>query len=117
VIDERRGCALLRERFEAVGLSLVEGFALRLAGRAVHLDGYDPARRVGFEYVTTEAGDRAELTADVLAELEERMAAGELYVLLVDEREVSDEGVLTRAAEHFLRVLAMRGVVPGRAGA
>jgi hypothetical protein len=97
----------------AAGLSIVDHHPLEIAGRTILLDGYDPARNVGYEYITTEAGDREEITPEVIAELEERMSHGELFLLLVDEGEVSDEAALSRAADHFLRVLGMRGILRG----
>ena len=110
-MDEREGCALLKERFTAAGLSIEEAYAFREGGVAVSIDGFDPARRVGYEYITTEAGDRAELTADVVAELEDRMTRGELFLLLIDEREVDGGATLGRAADHFLGVLRARGLL------
>jgi sugar phosphate isomerase/epimerase len=110
VIPESEGAATLKRCFEAAGLTIVVHHPLRVGGRTIHLDGFDPARKVGFEYVTSEAGDRAELTADVVAELEAHMRVGDYYLLLVDEREVDSVEALERAAAHFLRVaLARRG--------
>jgi hypothetical protein len=108
VIDERTGTSLLFARFEAAGLSLESAYQMTLAGRTVRLDGFDPHKRVGFEYITTAAGDREEMTAEVVGELEAKMRRGDLYVLLVDEREVASEEALTRAADHFLRVVSVR---------
>ncbi len=95
-------------RFNAAGLSMQADHPLVIAGRTVHLDGFDPHRKVGFEYITTEAGDREEITEEVVLELESRMGRGDLYVLLVDEREVSSAATLERAADHFLRVASAR---------
>lgn len=110
-MNERDGCALLRERFIAAGLAIQEGFAFAEGGLAITLDGFDPARRVGYEYLTNEAGDRAELTEEVVAELEDRMRRGELFLLLIDEAEVDGAATLARAADHFLGVLRARGVL------
>ncbi|HTJ81293.1 MAG TPA: hypothetical protein VL400_06200 [Polyangiaceae bacterium] len=112
-IGEDEGVRLLGDRFRAAGLDLVDGYAMEIAGKTVHLDGYDPGRKIGFEYVTTEAGDREELSVEVVAELERRMRLGELYVLLIDEREVSGAAVLERAADHFLAVMKAKGRLGG----
>ncbi len=110
MISELEGAATLKRCFEAAGLTIVEHHPLRVGGRTIHLDGFDPERRIGFEYLTSEAGDRAELTADVVLELEAHMRVGDYYLLLVDEREVDSVAALERAAEHFLRVaIARRG--------
>ncbi len=110
-MNERDGCAVLKGRFTAAGLSIEEGYRYRAHGVDVSLDGFDPRVRVGYEYITTEAGDRAELTVEVVAELEARMSRGELYLLLIDETEVDGAATLTRAADHFLGVLRGRGVI------
>ena len=65
------------------------------------LDGYDPAARVGYEYLTTEAGDREEFTPEVLGALHGMVQRGEVYLFLVDELEVDAPG-LSLAAERFL---------------
>ena len=106
-MDERTGRALLRERFTAAGLTIQEDFPFREGTIAFSMDGYDPARRIGYEYITTEAGDREELTPALLAELEALMARGQLHVLLVDEHDVDNQpAALTRAADRFLAALA-----------
>jgi len=101
-VNETEGRTVLRKAFEAAGLRVVEDFALEVAGKTIHLDGYDPDRKLGYEYLTTEAGDREELTADVLRELDRRIGEGELAVLLVDELDGLDAALLNRAAEGFL---------------
>ena len=108
-IDEAEGVRVLKESFAAAGLTIVEGYALEVAGTTIELDGFDPDRKIGFEYLTTAAGDREEITPAVLAELEARMGAGELYVLLIDESEVDSVVVLERAATLFLDALRARG--------
>ena len=108
-MDERAGCELLKQRFTAAGLTIVEHYALREPGLEVTLDGYDPKARVGYEYITTAAGDRAEITPEVVAALESRMRAGDLFVLLLDEQEEPTPERMERAADHFLSVLRARG--------
>ncbi len=108
-IDEVEGVRVLKARFVAAGLDIVEGHPLEIAGKTVHLDGFDPAARIGFEYITTASGDRAEMSREVVAELERRMGRGELWVLLIDEREVPSAELLERAAAHFLGVVLARG--------
>lgn len=114
-IDEARGRAILKARFEGAGLAIVSDHPMTLAGRTVHLDGFDPLRRIGFEYITTEAGDRDEITPEVLDDLEARAARGELFVLLVDERQAVADAVLERAADRFLAMALPRLGPPGGA--
>ncbi len=109
-IGEARGRAILARRFQAAGLELVADHPITLAGTVILLDGFDPVRRIGFEYVTTEAGDREELTPEVQGELEARAARGELCVLLLDENQLMTEAMLERAADRFLALALARGV-------
>lgn len=85
---------------------------MTVADKTIRLDGFDAERKIGFEYLSHEANDRAELTCDVIAELEAKMQRGELYVLLIDEDEVDSAATLERAAQHFLSVLRSRGRLP-----
>jgi len=110
-VNEREGSQRLRQIFEAAGCSIVEGFRLPLAAGEVSLDGWDPARRIGYELITTEAGDRAEFTPEVIAELEAKMRAAELFVFLVDEANIPSAGILERAAGRFLAQLRKQGAL------
>jgi hypothetical protein len=98
-MDEAVGRAVLRRVFESAGLQITEDYSL----------GIDPSCRVGYEYLTAEAGDRVAVTPELVAMLEERMRAGDFFVLLVDEREIADERTLARAGERFLAELRARG--------
>jgi hypothetical protein len=108
-MSESEGRAVLKDRFEAAGLEIDEDQRLTGEGYDFVADGYDAARRVGYEYVTTEAGDRVELPPAAIAALERDMAAGKLVLLLVDERDVAGEDDLAAAAERFLAELRARG--------
>jgi len=110
-MNEREGCALLKERFTAAGLSIEEHVRFAEEGLDVTLDGFDPSQRIGYEYVTTEAGDREAITPEVVAALEARMLRGEMFVLLVDERDVPDPTALRFAADGFLEILRQRGKI------
>ena len=107
-MTEAEGCAVLREAFTDAGYAIKERFAFDEAGVEVELDGWDEARRVGYEYITDEASDRTEFTPANVAALEARMARGELYVLLVDEHDAEDAGELRKAAQSFLGALRER---------
>lgn len=101
-MNERDGCALLKARFEAAGFRIREGYPYRSGNIAFAMDGFDPVAAVGFEYVTTAAGDREEITPAVLRHLEKRIAAGELAILLLDERDELDAELISFAADRFL---------------
>lgn len=111
-LSESEGVRLLREEFVRAGLSIVEGAPFEVDGVTLSLDGYDPVRRVGFEFVTAEAGDRKAFTADVVAGLEGKMERGEAYIFLVDEWDAVDAPEVALAARRFLGELRSRGVLP-----
>ena len=108
---EADGRAVLRRCFEARGLTVTEDHRLHEDGVPITLDGFDPSRRVGYEFITTEAGDRDEVTTEVVVELERRMTAGQIAVFLVDEHDVDDEAALEAAAGRFLDEAARRGLL------
>jgi hypothetical protein len=110
-MTEQEGRAVLRRRFEAAGVAIATDHRMNVADREIVLDGYDAARKIGYEYVTTQAGDRQELTPAVVAELERRMRAGELALLLIDEVEAIDEAVLEEIADRFLAAVRQRGML------
>lgn len=107
-LDEMAGRAVLRERFVNAGYAIVEDFPFAEGAVRFSADGFDPQARVGYEYITTAAGDRKELTPEMLAELEARLGRGELFILLIDERDVSGPEVLQRAADRFLSEVRSR---------
>jgi hypothetical protein len=109
-MKEAEGCAFLTERFTSAGFTILCNVQMEIAGTVVNLDGWDAEKRVGFEYITKEAGDDAEFTPEVLRAFEEKMRAGELHVFLIDE--VATEAELREAADAFLSELAKRKGAP-----
>jgi len=108
-VNEREGRAVLRGVFERAGFAIVEDVKKRFDAGEVTLDGWDEAKRVGFEFITTEDGDRAEFTVPMLEEIERRMHDGELFLFLIDELTTADQTTLERAATRFLGALEKRG--------
>lgn len=115
-MDEATGCRILKEQFTQAGLAIAENYPLHEAPICFNVDGFDPDARIGYEYITTAAGDRRELTPELLAALESRMrqgvptTQGGLYIFLIDEHQVKDEQELRSAAAQFLaRVQPLRG--------
>jgi hypothetical protein len=101
-MDERSACALLKRRFEAAGYRVEENRAFDEDGVRFEIDGFDPEARVGYEYVTREAGDDWDVDGDVIAALAARRAKGELFILVVDEQDAPDEASLDARATEFL---------------
>ncbi len=54
--------------------------------------------RVGYEYITREAGDDRQFDPATLDRFEQRMERGELFVLLIDERDAVTADALDAAA-------------------
>lgn len=102
VISERDGCQALARVFEQRGYALARNIPLELGEHRFTADGWDAAARVGFEYLTHEAGDHLDLPPAVLARLRELIAAGELYLLLIDQHEADTLDDLSWAAHRFL---------------
>lgn len=111
-MDEREGSEVLAACFEQAGLRVERDFAFHEGGVRVSLDGFDPKARIGFEFITTEAGDRDEFTPAVIEELEMRMRAEELFIFMIDEADVPSREVLESAARGFLALLRDRGRLP-----
>jgi hypothetical protein len=105
-VKEAEGTALLLARFTEAGYAIVSNCRFHEGDIDVELDGWDAAARVGYEYLTLEAGDDREFDAGTLARLEARMEKGELFVLLVDEHEAVTADALDAAATGFLARLA-----------
>ena len=108
-MDERQGRAVLRARFEAAGLTIVEDHPLDVDGHAVVADGFDAARGIGYEFLTREGGDHAEFTPAAVAAIEARARAGGISLFLVDELDVGGPEELAAIADRFLDTLVRRG--------
>lgn len=109
-VEERAACAQLKQRFEAAGFHIKENQLFDEDGVRFEIDGFDADRRVGYEYVTEEAGDGWDVDEDVIAVLAERRKRGELHVLIVDEADAPDTASLDEAIDEFLDDLHKSGV-------
>lgn len=107
-MTEAQGRALLKGLFTAAGYAIAEDFHFDEGGVVVDLDGWDAGARVGYEYITREAGDHLQFDERTLGEFEARMERGELHVLLVDETEAITEAALEGAGRGFLAELGAR---------
>jgi hypothetical protein len=105
-MTEQSACALLKARFEKAGYAISENVAFDEDGVAFEVDGFDAAKRVGYEYITDEAGDTWDVDNEVIAKLAARRDAGELFILVVGESDAPDAAALGRAADLFLGQLA-----------
>ena len=104
-MEERAARALLKARFEAAGFQIVENRGFAEAGVQFEIDGYDPVRRVGYEYVSEEAGDSWDVDTVVVGKLDAARKTGDVFILVVDEHDAPDADSLGARADAFLAEL------------
>lgn len=99
-ISEVVARALLAERFRAAGFRIRYDVPVTRDGQfQITVDGYDPASRVGYEYVATSERD-TDLSSDERAALN---ADPEYRILIVD---AASAEIVEDRADRFLRALA-----------
>ena len=101
-MDEREACALLKTRFEAAGYRIAENVMFDEDGVRFDIDGFDADARVGYEYLTDQAGDSWDVDTRVQDALADRMKKGEVYILVVDETAAPDAATLGKLTDAFL---------------
>jgi hypothetical protein len=111
-MEERKACDHLKRRFESAGFKIAENVDLDEDGVRFEVDGFDATHRVGYEYVTAEAGDGWDVDAGVIAKLAARHEQGDLHILVIDEAAAPDPGALDREVDRFLAQLRAAGVEP-----
>jgi len=104
-MTERDACALLKARFEAAGYQIAENQPFDEDGIHFEIDGFDASARVGYEYMTDEAGDTWDVDDAVVAALAGKLREGTLAVLVIGENDAPDASSLARAADAFLKGL------------
>jgi hypothetical protein len=108
VLTEEQGCAVLRRVFQTRGYQIQTNFPFHAGNVAFHVDGWDPAYRVGYEFITKGAGDHEDLPPEAMAQLSEWMTEGRLALFMIDQADVHSETDLEWAANRFLDDLASR---------
>jgi hypothetical protein len=116
-MEERKASERLKQRFEQAGFRIAESVDFNEHGLRFDLDGFDAEAKVGYEYVTDEAGDGWDVDDDVVVKLTDLRKSGALHVLVIDEEEAPDEASLDRAIDEFLGELKERGIEPVGASA
>jgi len=104
-MTERDACALLKARFQKAGFQITENIPFDQDGIHFEIDGFDADKRVGYEYLTAEAGDSWDVDGEVVSALHAKREAGELFILVVDEADAPDAESLGRVADMFLTQL------------
>jgi len=94
-LSEAAARVLLAQRFRVAGFRVRQDVRIRGQGFDLTADGFDPAKKVGFEYIAAE-----ERGTDLLAEERSALARDPALDLLVVQ--AADSAQLTRAADSFL---------------
>ena len=116
-MTEAEGTALLLALFTEAGFHIAPNFHFHEGEIEVDLDGWDAGARVGYEYLTQEAGDARQFDAATQVRFEERIEKGELYVLIIDEHDAVTRDALDAAARGFLAEVKGRRAAELTAGA
>lgn len=105
--SESAARALLDRRFRAAGFRIVNDVRVVTSTAALTCDGYDPARKVGFEYIAA-----AERGTDVSRAEIAALAAQRTYRLLVVQ--AAPLAAVDAAAQRFLHALKTPNSGSGR---
>lgn len=101
-LSEAAGCALLARLFRERGYTIRRNVVFREYGVSFHVDGWDAAARVGFEFLSSEKEDHEDLTLREFEKLKDAEARGELFLFVIDEVEPLSAAGLREAAAAFL---------------
>lgn len=105
-LSEIKACDLLARLFRARGYAVTRNIPFREYGVSFHIDGWDAAARVGFEFLTSEDEDHDDLTLEEYKTLMAAQQRGELALFIVDEVEPLSAGDLKATVEEFLDEVA-----------
>lgn len=113
-LSEAAGCTLLARLFRARGYTIRRNIVFQEYGVSFHVDGWDAAARVGFEFLSSEKEDHDDLTLREFEKLKDAEARGELFLFIIDEVEPLSAAALREAAEAFLDDVAQARRPSGR---
>lgn len=115
MLSEKDGVTALTRAFRDRGYDIENDVAFDEEGVVFDIDGWDAAARVGFEYRTSEADDKHDLTDDELGRLGARIERGELALLIIDDTRVPDAATMDDIARRFLDLIENEGHLPAAA--
>lgn len=101
-VSETRACDLLSRVFRARGYSISRNVMFHEYGVEFHVDGWDAAARVGFEFLSSEDDDHDDLTLREYKTLMDAQQRGELSLFIIDEVEPLSAADLTATVHEFL---------------
>jgi hypothetical protein len=103
--SEAEGRKVLKAAFTDAGYEIVEDYKFVEDGVEVTFDGFDPKRRVGYEYLTPEMNDKADFTDKEIGKLLTKNAQGKVHVLMIDGDGKPDPAMIEYLAKKFLKEL------------
>jgi hypothetical protein len=83
-------------------LAIQTNYKLSLDGVSVALDGFDPERNIGFEYVDGHDPEKAKWTPEIKAKLAAWQASKKVAILFIDVRRYPDAAALKGKVVKFL---------------
>lgn len=114
ILSETKACDLLSRVFKKRGYAVARNVAFREYGVTFHIDGWDAAKRVGFEFLTSEDDDHDDLTLAEYQTLMDAQHRGELALFIIDEVEPLSAADLTETANAFLDEMEAAASMPRR---
>jgi hypothetical protein len=104
-IPEERAIQLLTRWFNQAGYNIANHVRVCFGKVEATLDGWDAAALVGFEYLSDEHNDHADLTLEEYQHLIEAHNNQKYHVLVIDEVEALTQEELKQHAKEFLESL------------
>jgi hypothetical protein len=95
-------------------LALQTKYKLDFDGTKITLDGFDPARNVGYTYVDPHDPQRTQYSADVRAKLDAWMKDRKLAILFIEVRRYPDAATLKGKVIKFLHAVQQQPPAPGK---
>lgn len=95
-------------------LALQTNYKLELDGVKLNLDGFDPDRNVGYEYVDSHDGEASTYTPAVRAKLDAWMKAQKVAILFIEVKRLPDAATLRGKVVKFLNDVKKLPPNPGK---
>jgi hypothetical protein len=88
-------------------LAIQTKYTLQLDGTKLVLDGFDPARNVGYAYVDKNDPDRNNFSAPIRAKLDQWMKDRKAAILFIEVKRVPDQATLKGKIVKFLHTVML----------
>jgi hypothetical protein len=90
------------------GLSIEQDYAFHWGTILLRLDGYDPARNIGYQYVShADADVVTDHDSDAESTLKELASQGKVRVLVIHDADAASPGDLIARIEEFLASIGL----------